>query len=432
MYYKVRGLPDVDFGTRGNGRYYGAVSYGNKQTYCTTYKRCNALWVETSHKQFCDLGVHNRANILVAGTEKFGSTKFPRPAINFCEHWIYRCVNYPYTCIGGVYGQPTKANQFVFFREPVTQAYVIQVINHPVFDVDAAQRDAWHEMQPEFAGKVSLLNFIYELKDFKDIVKYLVKPQRILANLTSGLRNLWAGPNKEASLKRLDFSKPAAELHLINEFAIKPLVNDVISIHLQLKDMIDTLQSQFVNEGAAGNTRYFSLHQVNEETLSYPLGCSYCSGTRDETIFTAGMKYTYSYQVRTFLDALRSYWGLKFTAEVIWNSLPFSFLLDYIYTVGRSIARMEHDPNVALNVADYWESLLTLRQSGRYIKTSDMHSPLMIDFSFREGTPLVAGTESSFYSREVRLPNKGASLPRLKMPSSRQALNVVALLRCIV
>jgi hypothetical protein len=288
-------------------------------------------------------------------------------------------------------------------------------------------------MQPEFEGNISLINFLFELKDFKSIAKYLAKkPLKKLANFA---RRHWSSNTAKKTIR--SGTRLAAEARLTNEYAIKPLIKDIVTLHIQLKETVSELQKQFAAEGLAGNTRHYSEDFIHTETLgssvySYPVA----SGYKYSTKFTANMRYTYQYETRTFIDAIVKYYGLGLSFEAIWNGIPFSFLADYLINIGKTISIMEHDPNVLLKCGEYTESLLTAREYGSFLvpgRYNTLEAPI-VDGFIRSKTKscLVAGSSASLYTRQRTTPYYGPVSPRLRKPSSGQMLNVAALVRCIL
>jgi hypothetical protein len=93
---------------------------------------------------------------------------------------------------------------------------------------------------------------------------------------------------------------------------------------------------------------------------------------------------------------------------------------------------MEHDPNVDVLMRQYCESILTLKTSGIHLVTDECHNKVtVVDGKVRKDPlPLVSGFESSLYTRRVCQPKKGMVIPSVQLASSRQALNLAALLRC--
>ena len=117
--------------------------------------------------------------------------------------------------------------------------------------------------------------------------------------------------------------------------------------------------------------------------------------------------------------------------------LPLSFVLDYIWTIGKSLEYMDRDETVDILSTEYCESCKVIAHSG-YFYLQDTRTPaLMIDGVYKmpksKLTPhLVTGTAGSYYQRIVKEPYKGPALPIFKAPSSSQTANLLALARCLL
>lgn len=370
------------------------------------------------------------------GTQSFYSSERKRPYFNNCTNRKTSGLIHTFTFGGyqkgtGMSNQSSSRNSYYcpckYHYYPTTGFGSVNSFDkHTPVDWSNAQRTAWHEMQPRFEGDVSMFNFILELRDFKELSRLLLnKPIRKLRNYFRRNR------------KWLDPTKPLAQAHLMNEFALKPLLSDIITITSQMDEIVLSAQREFADAGLGRNSRHWSEEIiVNDDALSYGGYYYYylADGEVETQRFTATMEHSYEYSARKSLDAFLRYWGLTPTWESIWNAIPFSFLLDYFVKIGRSIAAMEHDPNVDLELHQYCESILSTRSVGRHLVGDYLYDGIaVIDGKVRrDKLPLVSGVKTSLYTRRVTSPNKGAVLPVVTKPSSKQALNAAALLRCFV
>lgn len=128
------------------------------------------------------------------------------------------------------------------------------------------------------------------------------------------------------------------------------------------------------------------------------------------------------------------YWGLSGSMEALWNATPWSFLVDYVYTVGKSIHAMERDPNVNWHVKTWLDTLKYKHVLGHYVNGDPRAKVFVIDGQYMtpnkaHGT-LLSGVEGSIYTRKVSQPIAGIAAPRLRGPSLQQWFNVAALARC--
>jgi hypothetical protein len=363
------------------------------------------------------------------GNEYFWSTENPRPVFNNCTHRRTSGVCKTFT-MAGYRQKPVQTwssiwmpARYYFTPTGTSQA---PVTKHASQDWSNAQRSAWWEMQPRFEGDISLFNFLLELKDVKELLRLLRRlPMRKLRNLFRRKR------------RHYDPTRPMAELHLLNEFGLKPLIADIITITCQLEQQVQEAQSAFAEAGLGRNSRHWSETRVIDDSgLTYGGNYYYyrAIGQVELQTFTATMEYSYNYSARSEIAAFMRYWGLVPTWESVWNAMPFTFLVDYVSKVGKSIARMEKDPNVDLLMRQYCESLFTQRSSGIHLVPAECHEGVaVVDGVVRsDKLPLVSGYQSSLYTRRVAHPNRGAALPGFVRPSSRQALNSAALLRCFL
>lgn len=385
------------------------------------------------------------------GEEYISSSELPRPWYNNVYHRKIQGINLPFAtwhsgpssafCTSPPYSYGMTRN--VAYRLPSFEVSAeddvwLRSVHFKGLDLlPNLQRNAWHAMQPRFESRISMLNALFELKDFKDALRTLAKlrPWRIARLLRKGV------PKPGT----YDPSKPLAGLWLTNALMIQPLLRDIETVVAQIHDLVLIKQYEFELQGEETQKSHWTaeLDRSYAETYSWnnwEHGRSY--GKLDTTIFTATLEYQYRYKTRKLLDAFKSYWGLGLTYEAMWNAVPFTFLLDYFAGIGTSIHNMRHDPNVDLRYTQYCESLKVTRATGYYLVTSP--TATMYDtpsYAALDGSPVIelgaevrpetlaAGTRASIYKRIVTRPNKGAALPILKLPTSNQWTTMAALLR---
>ena len=396
---------------------------------------------------------YNYAINTVQGFEKFESTENYYQD-NWCNHTKVRRVNLPYTTgvyVPRSYGWRLFMNVYCRWtwsnwNYPDTASIYAAHVDALGKVGDELRAEAYWDLRPKFEGEVSMLNFIYELKDFRDIAKLLS-----LNSNKNPLYRLLSTDITKALPRRLDWSllstptKRLAEGHLINAFAIQPLISDLTAIFQQLHQMVDDAQAKF-KESGAGTTRRWSkkLDPVaNLTALSPQNGYKEHIGSSRASTFTAVAKMKYKYTPRSKFDAFCTYWGLVPTAEAVWNALPFSFLVDYFISVGKSLNRMRTDPNLSdYSINEYSESLLTSYTNGRYLSIAEVteignvNMGLVIEEKYYldpHAPVLIDGWEVSHYTRWLDAkPYCGPALPKLLAPKTSQWINMAALARCML
>lgn len=393
------------------------------------------------------------------GKQEFSSTTFRRPIYNDCSNYKSHHFNY---LIGSAYqGLPGLYSKYVCFRP--SEHYTLNVTEAQCLPLDGdvdltnARSRAWWELQPRFEGEFDALNFLFELKDFRDLAKFLTKDggrswSGFLTNVRkvgSDLRKPYARKaiRKSGILKRTagevsSIADGIASLTLLKRLAIDPFVRDVAAYVAQLRFTVNSMQKEFADNGLNINKRHYS-EVINEDSTILTQNSSSSTAPwlvrykRNSTKFTASMQYSYDYTQRATMAAFVKYWGLEMSAETFWNSIPFSFVVDYFLQIAKALHAMEIDKNVDLRVVQYCESLL---KESIYCNGVDDHSPRTChcivndeEVVFSDGMiPIpVSGWRISHYVRQKRLPYKGLYVPILKNASNAQCQNIAALVKLI-
>lgn len=372
------------------------------------------------------------------GGEYIRSSEFKRPLYNNCTHTRLSRTNYAYSInarniwvsshVTGYYAQRYGGN--VDVPAAIDYAAVWNFVD------DGWREEAYWTMKPRFEGEVSMLNFLFELKDFKSIVRALTSGDRLL----NALKKLKIDSFNSAT-------KRTAEAWLTKSFAVDPLISDVSTIIGQAQQIVMDAQQKFYERGVSGDTRHFSksatpVQSFADTRLAPSNVYRLLYGSSNTAKFTATMLHTYQYQCRSRLQAFLNYWGLIPNIEAFWNAIPFSFLADYFVSIGHSLHVMKQDPNlVNFHVQQYCESVLKQNRIGYFVTTGI--DPGYQDILFAMDTkeayylqptsyPHVHGTTRSIFERRVCEPKFGPALPKFKLPSGKQASNMAALIRCLV
>jgi len=206
---------------------------------------------------------------------------------------------------------------------------------------------------------LSIMNFFVELKDFKRMFIFWSLRKGKLLNISSGFLN--------------------------EEFGWKPFLQDVCSLLIALQEFHKRFKKWCAEEHKPHVTHYRKIlteddlvpRVTNLEVGSTgadfaltpqgtpiaPLGLTYAASLQTYHLrapeLIATMKYTYwcedalglLKELSAFYDAFGVYWD----PQVLWNAIPFSFLVDWFFEVGDWLHRKFSKPNltVKLRVIDF-------------------------------------------------------------------------------
>lgn len=252
----------------------------------------------------------------------------------------------------------------------------------PPADLDILCTRALKSMLPYIREELSLVNSLVELRDFKRPVNNLVKTlrnPRLLAELPKKLTRNY-NP-KGWSLARL--VRSAAEANLSYQFAIRPLIADIRAVCSALSRTERRINDFLVRQGRPMNRHWVcSLEEMqssNEETStdgSWTWIDQFTKGTYlraarqvicDPTEFHAQVQYNFRYtelqaaqaQLFALLDSL----GVNLNPAIIWNAIPWTFLVDWVIDVSsylETLKRQNMEP--VLNIRRFLWSVRRRRR----------------------------------------------------------------------
>jgi hypothetical protein len=444
----------MDFGLPSDALFYGVSTAttptGDSWVAKGDYTRMFELYFEGMGKRATDTWLQPSTFI---GYQVFDSTRFPRPKFNTVKNWKSRAVQHPcgraiekYNNPNTLYVDRYKRQYWSDSRAEYSDPFTGKVASDINWgESQAASNRAWWTLQPRFEGDFQALNFLYELKDFKDIANAIsaLRPAKIVETLkrarsmiNRAKREVAKGNVLQKYLATVSAStRVAAEALLVKRFAIDPTIMDLATLYNQLQSTVQDAQHRFRDKGQEMNRRHYSeeISRSDNRVIAVKGSNYYFAGWGwfQQDQFTATMEFDYMYNVRDKMAAMRKYYGLDLNAGVVWEAVPFSFLLDYFIGIQDAIDAMSQDPNVQTNLHQYCESRLkTFRSGMSYVEDGRTHA-MIINGAPARPDQLIIGWEGSLYERRVCAPNKGLYLPRIKVPSVKQAQNIMALVRCL-
>lgn len=208
--------------------------------------------------------------------------------------------------------------------------------------------DAVRAMWPEVEANLSVINSIYELKDFKRLPNLLRSTNASIESISKLLTGM--GSFKRKTLKQLVAT--AAGQHLNYMFAVRPLLSDIAALRAAFHGVAQRVDTLLANKDKTFVSHYrrtidlaefgfksYETYDLSPVNGTYADGCRYRKVLLGPAMYHAVMRYNYSYsrwqiehaRLLGYLDAL----GLNLNPSIIWNAVRFSFILDWVVKINR-------------------------------------------------------------------------------------------------
>jgi len=247
--------------------------------------------------------------------------------------------------VGGYVGwggidQPTGGLSTLFDSSKIyTGDYII-----PYPNLDAIALQSFKGLLPGIRPNLSLLNFIYELKDFKSLPRTISRLSSIPRKGNKTLRKILGG---------------GSDGYLQAQFNILPLLRDITNLRNAVKNTRKQIESFLSNEGIRRK-----VHHSIEMTSLYPDSSNATdwrgwpnqinTGLPDHLVyrfksnrlitygrrhFTCTLEYSYAIPgwqrenatLLGYSDAL----GINLNPAIIWNAIPWTFVVDWVLGVSQ-------------------------------------------------------------------------------------------------
>jgi hypothetical protein len=286
--------------------------------------------------------------------------------------------------------------------------------------LESLKQQSLNVMLPLIKSNISLMNSVYELKDWPSLAQTLTKMRLFARDLwrhgKTTVRN-WAGTGSDAFLQW--------------KFNIRPVLSDITGIHASLTRLERRLNDLITRAGRVQQMHFAfnwneypdlvstiaSWNSTNQLTAKLAAAnlvgptssVKYVrSATYSPSKFHAEIRYNYNYtdyqlvhaQALALLDSL----GVNYNPKILWDALPWSFVIDWVVGVGRLLDQFkvrQFEPQI--NIHGY---LWSVRRERRIIVTRqvlDSELPSRGPNPKRSVIPLPV-VVSSAYRRSVGLP----------------------------
>jgi len=232
-------------------------------------------------------------------------------------------------------GMPAPPSLSGFTAATLTEAQLNQL-----------RAESWATLSPSVDSGFSAANFLYELKDYRELVKYC-------GRVISGFESVIGLLTRKFSGYDLLTGKSAAELNLEYQFNFKPLIRDLATV-IDLIQHLPDAASKFNEQGNKRNIRHFSKDVSKVTSVTGP--GIYRTYSQTQVRYCAQLVCRYSIDVDDTFGFFARYAGLDITLSTLWNAFPFSFLVDMFTTFGKSLAYISRSPVANLDIEGWSES----------------------------------------------------------------------------
>jgi hypothetical protein len=226
-----------------------------------------------------------------------------------------------------------------------------------IADSETWRANAMRQLAEKMPRKVSLVNFFLELGDVKSLLDSAQKVSRTLqkhggTHTLRGLRKLgrrnFASSRKKVREIARDTALASSDAHLAWNFGVLPFVDDVkefFNLESSIRKRIDWLKKTHGKKTSVRRKRTLQLSNVTlRSQFAGPPGFS---SSYDVETLISNIKVTQVLGATAFqrfdgLDSANSILrfraralGLDRPFSVIWEAIPFSFLIDYFVDMGK-------------------------------------------------------------------------------------------------
>lgn len=338
-------------------------------------------------------------------------------------HWTQQLkgqVKDPYAFYYGVYGEEGKLNYGLpSFYAPQPDGGFIP----PPAKLDELNNRALAVMLPLIRSELSLINSVYELKDFVTLKHHVRGTIQEVRKASVWLLNAIRRNNGSLSRPLAALVRQTAGNYLQYKFNFSPLVSDIRGIYNALKTC-ERRVNDLVARSGRPQSRHFAFNWDEFENPEPELEQVYLHNqvpfisyymnwrrfvTHRPTSFHAQIQYNFNYTAyqaeHARLLGLLDILGVNLNPRIIWNAIPWSFVADWVIGVGRfldqfAIANMKPQ----INIHRYLWSVKrerTIQVTRRSTWFPDIYSDVTTDYT---EVPLPTITETA-YRRDVGMPS---------------------------
>lgn len=208
-------------------------------------------------------------------------------------------------------------------------------------EVDSCIAKSLNSMLPAIHAEMSGLNSLFEMKDVLSLKKIIDALARVRKRLHS-----FVGLSRRKRGTLRDLLSLASNAHLVKSFAVDPFMSDISAV-MKIAEEVDRKISYLLAEEGRVLKRHFSMPLKTLTGLSQ-LSSNFTSSNGMSFYLRRDVRFvrprfnatvTYSYKLSQFereharVLGLLDAFGANWTPQIIWNAIPFSFVVDWFVKI---------------------------------------------------------------------------------------------------
>lgn len=284
----------------------------------------------------------------------------------------------------------------------------------PPANLEELKQSALKSTMPYIKAELSLVNSLIELKDIKSLphtikstTAFLPEIKRLLSKASS------LGIKKNiAKWSSRELLRVVGDNYLQFAFNLQPLISDIRGIYTSLTT-IERRINRLISQSARTQVKHYTVvlpeftdtTVQNDHLFDYPLWSirtqsrSYCNVMNESSKFHFQIEYNYNYtqyqlehaRVLALLDSF----GVAKLSTIVWNAIPWSFVVDWLIGVGQYISQFG-DAGFMKPVINIHRCLWSIKRSRKYVCTFDCNTIYPTYPGYLKGVPASVVVETAY------------------------------------
>jgi hypothetical protein len=290
---------------------------------------------------------------------------------------------------------------------------------------------------PSIKEELSLINSVYELKDLKSV-------RSTLSNIWGFARNIHIPRN--STLRR--GLRASSDGFLQSQFNLLPMLSDIVGVNRaisRVEAQVNALLTRSLKlqrkhfrfswrefDDSDDHTDAFYMFPSNKVTNRISTHAVTRHTVHESSLFHAMVEYNFSFtqyqREHALMLALLDAFGVNLNPRIIWNAIPWSFVVDWLVGVGRWLDNFKiQNMEPKITIQRYLWSIKRERNIYMY-KVSNHYARVYSGHSGYPSPVLMPVVTETAYRRKVGVPSISSFLTTSGLSSNELALSTALVL----